>query len=157
MDSLNIKRNSGPGPRGYAQIFDRLLKGLNVTGASGCPAAPTPCIVGTTMVSGRVLTGSMALRGLSTTNAFLANGDVGGLANFINTTSSFTGVNGGLLRNRGFPENFIVVTPQFAPLVLEGNNSSSTYHSFQSLLTKRFTTGVYAQFSSAFSKALGHN
>ena len=157
LDAFNLTRNGGPGPTGDAPLFERLLRGLNVTGASGCPPAPAPCIVGTTMVNGRVLTGSMALRGLSTTNAFLANGDVGGLANFINTTSSFTGVNGGLLRNGGLPENFIVVNPQFARVVLEGNNSSSTYHSFQSLLTKRFTNGVYGQFSYAFSKALGDN
>src|SRR5207253_9908602 len=98
-----------------------------------------------------------ALRRLTATNQLLANGDVGALANFINTNPLATGANGGLLRNGGFPENFIQVNPQFAQLTLEGNNSSSTYHSFQSLLSKRFSNGVYGQFSYAFSKALGDN
>jgi hypothetical protein len=136
LDAFNVTRAGGDAP-----LFDRLLRGLNVTG------------VGT--VNGTTLTGSQALRRLSTTNQFIANGDVGGLANFINTTSSFTGVNGGLLRNAGLPENFIVVNPQFGSVSLQGNNSNSTYHSFQSLLTRRFSNGVYSQFSYTFSKALG--
>ena len=138
LDAFKVTRAGGNAP-----LFNRLLNGLNVTGVG--------------VVNGTTLTGSQALRALSTTNQFLANGDVGALANFINTTSSFTGSNGGLLRSAGLPENFIVVNPQFAQLTLEGNNSSSSYHSFQSLLTKRFSNGVYGQFSYAFSKALGDN
>jgi len=138
LDAFKVTRAGGNAP-----LFNRLLNGLNVTGVG--------------VVNGTTLTGSQALRALSTTNQFLANGDVGALANFINTTSSFTGSNGGLLRSAGLPENFIVVNPQFAQLTLEGNNSSSRYHSFQSLLTKRFSNGVYGQFSYAFSKALGDN
>ena len=138
LDAFNLTRAGGNAP-----LFNRLLNGLNITGVG--------------VVNGTTLTGSQALRALSTTNQFIANGDVGGLANFINTTSSFTGVNGGLLRNGGFPENFIVVNPPFASVSLEGNNGSSTYHSFQSLLTKRFSNGVYGQVSYAFSKALGNN
>jgi hypothetical protein len=129
---------------GDAQLFNQMLNGLNVTG------------VGT--VNGTTLTGSQALRRFATTNTFIANGDVGGLANFFNTTNSFTTTgNGGILRNGGLPENFIVVNPQFGSVTLQGNNSQSTYHSFQTLLTRRMTNGLYSQFSYTFSKALGDN
>src|SRR5205085_3343831 len=87
LDAFIVTRAGGNAP-----LFNRLLNGLNVTGVG--------------VVNGTSITGSQALRALSTTNQFIANGDVGALANFINTTSSFTGVNGGLLRNGGFPENF---------------------------------------------------
>ena len=138
LDAFNVTRAGGTAP-----LFDRLLRNLNIPGVG--------------VVNGTTLTGSEALRRLTATNQFLANGDVGALANFINTNPLATGANGGLLRNGGFPENYIVVNPQFADLTLEGNNGSSTYHSFQSLLTKRFSNGVYGQFSYAFSKALGDN
>jgi len=141
LDAFNVTRSGGD-----AALFDKMLKGLNVTGVG---------TVGTTIVSGKVLTGSMALRALPTTNAFLANGDVGGLANFFNATPSFTGTNGGLLRNAGLPDNFIVVNPQFGSVNLDGNNNNSTYHSFQSMLTKRLSNGMYLQGSYSFSKTLG--
>ena len=125
-----------------APLFNRLLNGLNA---------------GSGIVNGSSITGSRSLRANATTNSFLANGDVGGLANFFNTTSSFTNVNGGLLRNAGLPENFFVVNPQFGSVTLEGNNSASTYHSFQTVVTRRNTKGLYSQFSYTFSKALGDN
>jgi TonB-dependent receptor-like protein len=136
LDAFNVTRAGGNAP-----LFDRLLRGLNVTGVG--------------VVNGTSLTGSQALRALSTTNSFLANGDVGGLANFINGTSSFTGSNGGLLRNAGLPENFIVVNPQFGSVTLSGDNSNSTYHSFQAVATRRLTSGLYIQGSYVFSKSLG--
>jgi len=136
LDAFNVTRAGGTAP-----LFDRILRGLNVTGVG--------------VVNGTTLTGSQALRALSTTNQFLANGDVGGLANFINTTPSFTGTNGGLLRNAGLPENFIVVNPQFGSVTLNGNNTNSTYHSFQSIITKRLSGGLQSQVSYTFSKALG--
>jgi len=138
LNAFQVTRAGGNSP-----LFDQLLLGLNVTGVG--------------VVNGTTLTGSQALRSFATTNTFIANGDVGGLANFINNTNSFTGTNGGLLRNGGFPENFIVVNPQFGSVSLEGNNSASTYHSFQSVLTRRMTKGLYTQFSYTFSKALGDN
>jgi hypothetical protein len=137
LDAFNITRGGGNAP-----LFDRLLNGLNITGVG--------------VVNGTTLTGSQALRALATTNQFIANGDIGGLANFINTTASFTTTgNGGLLRNGGFPENFIVVNPQFGSVTLQGNNTNSTYHSFQSILTKRLSSGLQSQVSYTFSKALG--
>jgi hypothetical protein len=138
LDAFNITRAGGDSP-----LFNQMLLGLNVTGVG--------------VVNGTTITGSQALRKFATTNTFIANGDVGGLANYLNTTNNFTGVNGGILRNGGLPENFIVVNPQFGSVSLEGNNSSSTYHSFQTVLTRRITKGLYTQFSYTFSKALGDN
>jgi len=138
LDAFNVTRSGGNAP-----LFNQMLLGLNVTGVG--------------VVNGTTLTGSQALRLFSTTNTFIANGDVGGLANYLNTTNNFTAANGGILRNGGLPENFIVVNPQFGSVSLEGNNSSSTYHSFQAVLTRRMTKGLYTQFSYTFSKALGDN
>ena len=151
LDAFNVTRAGGDAP-----LFNQLLNGLTVNPGTN-PA------LGQGVVNGTTLTGSKALRSFATTNTFIANGDVGGLANFINTTNQFTGVNGangvngGLLRNGGLSENFIVVNPQFGSVSLEGNNSSSTYHSFQTVLTRRMTKGLYTQFSYTFSKALGDN
>jgi hypothetical protein len=128
---------------GDAPLFNQIFNGLNFGGAIGT-------------VNGTSLTGSRALRLFTTTNAFIANGDVGALANYINSTNQLTTLgNGGLLRNGGLPENFIVVNPQFGSVTLQGNNSQSTYHSFQTAFTRRMTNGLYSQFSYTFSKALG--
>jgi hypothetical protein len=64
-------------------------------------------------------------------------------------------VNGGLLRNGGLPENFIVVNPQFGSVGLNGNNGNSTYNGLQTQITKRLTKGLSGQFSYNWSKALG--
>ncbi len=137
LEAFNVTRNGGNAP-----LFDKILNGLNVTGVG--------------VVNG-TLTGSQALRRFTTTNQFIANGEVGALANFLNTSSALTGVNGGLLRNGNLPENFIVVNPQFGSVTLEGNNSSSTYHSFQTHVSKRMSHGVTGQASYTFSKTLGDN
>ena len=55
------------------------------------------------VVNGTSLTDSRALRLYTQTNTFLANGDVGGFANFLNTTSFITGAIGGLPRRVGLP------------------------------------------------------
>jgi hypothetical protein len=118
-----------------------MLRGLNVTGVG--------------VVNGSTLTGSQALRKLSTTNQMIANGDVGGLADFLSTNSAFTGVNGGILRNGGLPENFVYVNPQFGSVGLNGNFSNSTYNAFEAQITKRSSHGLTGQFSYTFSKTLG--
>jgi hypothetical protein len=136
---------------GDAPLFNQLLNGLTVNPG-------TNASLGQGVVNGTTLTGSKALRAFATTNTFIANGDVGGLANFINTTNLFTTTgNGGLLRNGGFPENFIVVNPQFGGVTLRGNSDASTYHSFQTVVTRRMTKGLYSQFSYTYSKTLGDN
>jgi len=136
LNAFNITRAGGT-----ATLFDQMLKGITIPG------------VGT--VNGTTLTGSQALRQFSTTSTMIANGSVGALANFLNTTSTGTGSNGGLLRANGFPENFIVVNPQFNSVFLIDNNGNSTYNAFQAHIAKRLTHGLTGQFSYTFSKTLG--
>ena len=136
LDAFLITQAGGNSP-----LLDKILMGLNVSGFG--------------VVNGTTRTGSAALRFFSTTSAQLANNNVGAFADFINNTSNFTGVNGGLLRNGGFNENFIVVNPQFAAANLTGNFANSSYHSFQIDVTKRFSNSLQYQANYTFGKALG--
>jgi hypothetical protein len=135
LEAFNITRTGGD-----AELFNRIFNGLNVGGG---------------VVNGTSLTGSEALRRFQTTNQWIANGEVGRLANYLNTTSAFTGEVGGLLRRVGLPENFIVVNPQFGSVNLAGNNINSTYHALQTQLTRRFSQGFSGQGSYTWSKSIG--
>jgi len=131
---------------GNASLFDRIFSGLNVPG------------VGT--VNGTTLTGSQALRQFAGTRTFLANGNVQGLADYLNQNSSFTGEVGGLLRRAGLPENFIVTNPQFGSrtfggAAIIGNPNNSTYHSLQAAVTKRLSQGFTNQTTYVWSRAIG--
>jgi hypothetical protein len=138
LDAFNITRAGGNAP-----LFNQILSGRNVTGVG--------------LVNGTTLTGSEALRRFTTTNQWIANGDVAALANWFNSTNALTGVNGGLLRNGNLPENFIVVNPQFGSLGLLGNTDNSIYHSMQAQLRKRLSHGFTGQFSYTWSKNLGNS
>lgn len=135
LNAFNITRAGGTAP-----LFDQMLNGIAFPG------------VGT--VNGNSLTGSQALRQYAVTNTMIANGSVGALANFLNT-STIAGPAGTLLRKNGFPENFIVVNPQFASVILVDNNGNSSYNAFQAHITKRLTHGLTGQFAYTFSKTLG--
>jgi hypothetical protein len=126
---------------GDAPLFDRMLMGLNVTGFG--------------VVDGVTRTGSAALRTFTTTRTNLANGAVGTLANFFNTTNAFTNENGGILRNAKLPETYFVANPQFSAVTLNGNGSASTYHSMIVQVTKRLSKGFSNQTSYTLSKGLG--
>ncbi len=136
LNAFNITRAGGDSP-----LFDRMLAGLSIPGVG--------------LVNNTTLTGSEALRRYSVTNTFLANGSVGSLANFFNTTSTGTGVNGGILTHAGLPPNFVVVNPQFSSVLMIDNNGNSTYNSMQVHLTKRLSHGLTGQFAYTFSKTLG--
>jgi hypothetical protein len=138
LEAFNLTRSGGNAP-----LFDRIFNGLNVTG------------VGT--VNGTTLTGSQALRRFTTTNQWVANGDVANFANWLNSTSALTNENGGLLRRAGLPENFIVVNPQFGSVALHGNNDNSIYHAMQTDVRKRLSKGFTGQFSHTWSKDLGNS
>ena len=127
---------------GNAPLFNQLLMNLNVPGVG--------------VVNGTTLTGSEALRRFTTTNVWLANGEVGALANYINTTTAIGGSKLAMLRNAGLPENYIVVNPQFRSLGLHGNNDNSTYHSLVTQVRKRMSNGVSAEFSHTWSRAIGN-
>jgi len=126
---------------GNAPLFDRIFMGLNVPGAG--------------VVNGTGLTGSQALRRYTTTNQWIANGEVGSFANWLNTTAALGTNPGDLLRRAGLPENFVVVNPQFGSVNLAGNNNNSNYHSMQTQVTRRMTQGVNGQFSYTWSRGLG--
>jgi len=137
LEAFNITRAGG-----NAALFDSMLNGLNIGG-------------GASTVNGTTVTGSAALRANSTTRAMLANGNVGALANFLNTTSAGTGKQAALLRANGYPENLIVMNPQFGSVTLHGNPSNSTYHAVETQFTKRLTNGLSYSSTYTWSKTLG--
>jgi hypothetical protein len=73
----------------------------------------------------------------------------------LTTTSTGTGTNGGLITQNGFPDNFIVVNPQFGSVVLQANDDNSIYHSLQTSVTQRGSNFV-GQFSYVWSRNLGN-
>jgi hypothetical protein len=66
------------------------------------------------------------------------------------------GVNGAVLR-RNFPENFIVLNPQFTTINFITNNASNNYHSLQAQVSMRPTRGISTQSTYTWSKNLGIN
>jgi hypothetical protein len=110
--------------------------------------------LGSGTINGRTVTASAALRAFSTTRTMLANNEVGTFASFLNT-ADVNGERGGLLRFHGFPENWIVVNPQFAGSDFVGNFSNSTYHSLQINANKRFSSGWTLLSNYTFSRTLG--
>jgi hypothetical protein len=127
---------------GNAPLFDQLLRGLNVPGMG--------------IVDGVRVTGSQVFRqGNTTTQGHLAGNNMGAFAAYLNNSPYLTNVRGGLLRNGGFPENWIVANPQFDSSRLTSNFAGSTYHSMQVEVIKRFTAGWTFQGNYTWSKALG--
>src|SRR6185369_3616895 len=124
LDAFKITRAGGDAP-----FFDALLKGINIGG-------------GATTVNGTSETGSMALRQNGTTRPFIANGNIGALANFLNTNTAGTSIGGGLYTTNGFPQGFFVLNPQFSTVNYYDNSVGSTYHSLQVKATKRLSYGL---------------
>jgi hypothetical protein len=136
LDAFKITRAGGD-----AELFNRMLNGLSINAGQ--------------TVNGTTVTGSAALRQNTTTRAFLANGNVGAFADFLNRTPTGTGENGGILRRAGLPENYIVVNPQFRQVNLITNSGSSTYHAMVLVLNRRFANGFTNQTSYTWSRTLG--
>jgi hypothetical protein len=134
LDAFNITQAGGNAP-----LFNRIFDGLSIGGST---------------VGANNFTGSDYLRANTATQPFLANNNVAGLANFINT-STFPGVpRGGLLSRAGLPENFIVVNPQGSATSYMTNDSNSTYNSLQVEVDHRFSSGFLVQSNFTWSKAL---
>jgi hypothetical protein len=138
LQAFNITRAGGQAP-----LFDQLFNGLTVPGQGA--------------VNGTSVRGSDYARANSTMLGYLANGNVGAFANYLNSTPLGTNTNGGLLGAAGLPQNFFVTNPQFANVYLVGNNGNSTYHALEAEFEKRFSHGLVYQGSYTFSKALGDN
>jgi hypothetical protein len=136
LDAFNVTRAGGTAP-----LFDQMLNGLTI---------------GSVTVGSGGITGSEALRRFTTTNQWIANGEVADLANWFNSTNVATGENGGILRNGNLPENFIVVNPQFGSVTLHGNSDNSVYHSLQTVVSQRLSRGFSGQFSYVWSRNIGN-
>ena len=124
---------------GNAPLFDQMLNGLDL---------------GLGAVNGSSVSGSASLRNNSATRSFLANGNVGQLASFLNSSVNFTGVAGGILRNGKLPENFVVANPQFSGVTVSSTFENSSYHSMQTQLSRRFSKGFSAQGTYSWSKTM---
>ncbi len=125
-----------------------MLKGLNLN-----PGVTGFGLVGAT-VNGVLQTGSAALRQSNTFRTNIANGNYTAAASSLNSSTAITGQGGGLIRNGGLPENFIVNNPQFNNVTFSSNPGSSIYHSMQAQLTFRPTSGLNYQATYVWSKAI---
>jgi hypothetical protein len=139
-------------------LLDSMLRGINIAGAGFGP-------VGTTF-NGVLQTAGMHMRQFTALRSNLANGNYAALAASLNTLNYATasnpglppipgGVNGRVLAYNGFPDNFIVVNPQFGAVQLMTNNISNNYHSFNAQITLRPVHGVSTQSTYIWSKNLG--
>ena len=137
LDAFNQTRTGGDAP-----LFDLMLKGLTIN-------------PGQTVGSG--VSGSAALRQNTTFRAFLANGQVGQFANALNTSTIITNIAGGLIKNGGLPDNWLVANPQYAAVVSATNPGSSTYHSMNLQVTKRLSQGFTSSFAYTWSRGLGES
>ena len=95
LAAFNTTRTGGNAP-----LFDQMLRGLNIPGAG--------------VVDGNTVTGSAALRAYTSTRTFIANGNVGGLADFLNRDTSVTGKRRGFVRNSGLARPTANVRPDAA-------------------------------------------
>jgi hypothetical protein len=142
LEAFNITRAGGDAP-----LLSQMLNGLTLN--PGTNGALGQGVIGTNT------TASAALRQNANFRGFLANGNVGQFASLLNTSTVVTGRAGGLVRNGGFPENFIVANPQYAAVVMNTNPGSSTYHALNLQVTKRLSHGFTSQFSYVWSRSLG--
>jgi hypothetical protein len=134
-----------------APLFDQILNGLNLNpGVAGFGPVGT-------VVNGVRQTGSMHLRQNANFRTLLANGNVGQFASALNTRTDVTGEAGGLIRNGGLPDNWLVVNPQYAAVALQTNPGSSTYHSMNLQVTKRLSQGFTSAFAYTWSRTLGES
>ena len=139
LDAFITTREGGNSP-----LFNDMLNGINFrSGTCG-------------VVNGTTCTGSQVLRQSRQTYRRVANGESAWLAEWFNNTNFATGVRGGLLRTNGYPENFLVLNPQFNQVDLFDNGDNSTYHSLQVQVTKRLSSGFSGQFSYTWSKSIGN-
>jgi len=148
---------------GESDLLNRMFNGINIAGPGFGP-------VGTTL-NGVPQTGALHLRnaGASNLRNNLANGAYSALATSLASLNYSTlnpgnqnlpfvpfGVNGSVLRQTGFPENFILTNPQFSTATFQTNAAHSNYHSVQALGKLRNVAGFSSlEASYTWSKNLG--
>jgi hypothetical protein len=114
-------------------------------------------LAGTGVVNGTTVTAGQILRTNTTTRALFANGSYGGFLNALNTTLNYSGNpssdRGSILRRAGFPENYLVPSPQYSAVNVAGNNQNSGYHALNVQITRRLTRGFTNTTTWVWSKA----
>jgi len=131
LDEFNIVRAGGE-----SAFFNQMLMGANLSGT----------------INATTYTGSAALRTNSNTRGDLANGSVASLINRINT-NLLGGDAGTALRRAGYPDNYIVASPQFSSVNMANNESNSRYQATQATVTRRLTAGFSNTTSWTWSKS----
>jgi hypothetical protein len=140
------------------QVLEDMFRGMNIAGAGFGPVGAP--------FGGVMQTAGMHLRANTTTRTNLANGNYNALAGSLNTLNYPaannptlptipSGVVGTVLRQNGFPENFIVTNPQFGTVNNLTNVYSNNYHSLESQITLRPKQGLSLQATYTYSKNLG--
>jgi hypothetical protein len=139
--------------------MEDMFRGMNIAGTGYGPVGST--------TGGVLQTAGMHLRANTVLRNNLANGNYAALAATLNTLNYTTGatnptlptipqgVAGTVLRQNGFPENFIVTNPQFAAVNNLTNVYSNNYHSLETQVTMRPLHGVSFQSTYTWSKNLG--
>jgi hypothetical protein len=133
FDAFNAVRSGGE-----SALLNQMLMGHRFAGQQA--------------IDGTTWTAAMALRTFATTRADLANGEAGTFINRFNT-NLIGGDQGSALRRSGFPENYLVPSPQYSTVNLAGNNTNSKYHALQLQFTRRLTAGFTNSSSFLWSKA----
>ncbi|MBM3790547.1 MAG: hypothetical protein FJW35_09390, partial [Acidobacteria bacterium] len=90
----------------------------------------------------------------SSQNAAISRGEAATVANYADTTTSGTGVRGGLLTAAGLPITFFRANPQVLNANIGDNLSVSTWHGFMLEVGKRFSEGTFLQFNYTLGKGL---
>jgi hypothetical protein len=148
------------------QVLENMFRGINIAGTGYGPVGST--FNGVRQTAGMHLRASTGTTAGVTGNlqSNLANGNyaaVAGILNTLNYSNAFNptlpvipaGVNGGVLRFNGFPENFIVTNPQFSNVYMIASVNSNNYHSMEAQVTLRPTRGISMQSTYTWSKNLG--
>ena len=156
------------------QVLEDMFKGINIAGAGYGPVGSV--FNGVRQTAGMHLrastaTGIVGSTGTAVTGSVqsnLANGNYANLATILNTlnySNAFNpnlpvipaGVNGGVMRFNGFPENFITTNPQFLTnsVYMIASVNSNNYHSMEAQITMRPTRGISMQSTYTWSKNLG--
>jgi hypothetical protein len=87
----------------------------------------------------------------------ITQGQVGALADYLDTTELQTGKRGGLIERAGLPVTFFRFNPQVLNLNVVGNRNHSTYNALQVMLTHRMQSGIYVQGNYTLSKNFTDN
>jgi hypothetical protein len=154
-EAFDAVRSGGESP-----LLNQMFNGINIAGNGFGPVG--------SVFNGVQQTAGLHMRSSTVFNTNLANGNYQSLANSLNTLNYTgasnpglppvpAGVNGAVMRFNGFPENFIVLNPQFTTINFITNNASNNYHSFNAQVTMRPTRGVSVQSTYTWSKNLGIN